>query len=156
MQANWDPPDHAGAYLHIKRLLDPHDVISPGEFITAPPVVDSERLVTVYESESAGRDHLSGNYPRIISFSVDGRFIFVRNTDRSAPARFRDSVECLRQDDTPSAAGLIDFSRGEPELSQPESRQPPTAACIKRCGALPMARPNSNSSPLDTTVRSGP
>ena len=95
MQTSGDPPDGGGAYLHIKRPLGLHDVTSPEEFITSPPVVDTERFVTVYESESAGRDHLSGNYPRIISFSVDGRFIFVRNTDPSAPARFRDSVECL-------------------------------------------------------------
>ena len=128
IQANGDPPDHAAAYLHIKRLRDLHDVTSPGEFITATSVVDSERFVTVYESESAGKDHLFGNYPRIVSFSVDGRFIFAQNTDPAAPARFRESVECLRQDDTSSDAGLIDFSRGKPELSQPESRQPPAAA----------------------------
>ena len=88
MQASGDPPDDAGAYLHIERLLDPHEVTSPGEFITAPPVVDNERFVTAYESESTGTDHLFGNYPRIISFSVDGRFIFARNTDPAAPARF--------------------------------------------------------------------
>ena len=91
MQANWDPPDHAGAYLHIKRLLDLHDVTSPGEFITAPPVVDSERLVTVYESESAGRGSFVRQVPedRFPSAWMDGSYS-LRNTDPSAPAKFRE------------------------------------------------------------------
>ena len=121
MQANGNPPDDAGAYPRIQRFLDRHDVTSREAFITALPEVFKERSVMVSASELAGKDHVSGGHPRIISFGGDGRFIFAWSTDPATPSGYRDSVEFLRQDATAWTAGVIDFSRGEPELSQPKS-----------------------------------
>ena len=121
MAANGDPPDNSGSYPRIQRFLDRHDVTSLEAFITALPEVFKERSVMVSASESAGKVHGSGGYPRIISFGGDGRFIFAWSIDPAAPSGYRDSIEFLRQDATAWTAGVIDFSRGEPELSQPES-----------------------------------
>ena len=77
----------------------------------------------VYASESPARDHVSGDYPRIVSWGGDGRFTFAWNTDPTAPTEFRDVVEFLRRGDSQWSAGLIDFSGATPTVTEPESCQ---------------------------------
>ncbi len=91
------------------------------EFIAALPALYKERFAMVFASESPARDHVSGDYPRMVSFGGDGRFVFSWNTDPAAPAMFRDGVEFLRRNDTEWSAGIIDFSGGTPTVTEPAS-----------------------------------
>ena len=121
MQANGDPPNDSGDYRRIQRFLDRHAVTSPEEFVAALPLVYRERFVLMYKSGAAAAEHVSSGHPRVISWGAHGHFTFAWNTDPDAPEPFRDSVEFLRQDDTAWTAGVIDFSSGTPEITEPES-----------------------------------
>ena len=123
MQADGSQPDNSGSYPRIQRFLDRHEVSSPEEFIAALPPPYLQRFVLMYRSESPAAPHVSGDYPRVISFGGDGAMTFAWTTDPSAPAPFRQSVEFLRQNDTDWAAGVIDFSGASPQIIEPASCQ---------------------------------
>ena len=123
MQANGDPPDDSGSYPKIQRFLDRHGVTSPEEFIAALPAVYRQRFAMVYASEAPAQPHVSGDFPRIVSWGGDGRFTFAWNTDASAPAELGNVVEFLRQGEDRWSAGVIDFSGGTPSITEPASCQ---------------------------------
>ena len=89
----------------------------------------------VYRSEALAQDHVSSDYPRIISFGGDGRFTFAWNTDVDAPSEFRDSVEFLRQNDDDWSAGVIDFSGASHTITEPASCQACHGSLNKPFGA---------------------
>ena len=91
------------------------------QFIAGLPALYKERFVMVYRSESPAQDHVSGEYPRIVSWGGDGRFIFSWNTDPATPVGMRDVVEFLRRGDTQWSAGMIDFSGATPTVTEPDS-----------------------------------
>ena len=91
------------------------------QFIGKLPALYKERFSMVFESDSPARAHVSGQYPRIVSWGPDGRFIFSWNTDPAAPASFRNGVEFLRRGSTEWSAGSIDFSGATPVVTEPES-----------------------------------
>ena len=121
--ANGDAPDNSGSNPRIQRFIDRHSITSPEEFIAALPDAYKQRFVLVYSSEAAAAAHVSGDYPRAISFGGDGALTFAWNTDPSAPAEFRQSVEFVRQNDTDWTAGVIDFSGESPQIIEPASCQ---------------------------------
>ena len=121
MQADGSQPDNSGSYPRIQRFLDRHEVSSPEEFIAALPPPYLQRFVLMYRSESPAAPHVSGDYPRVISFGGDGAMTFAWTTDPSAPAPFGQSVEFLRQNDTDWSAGVIDFSGADPQIIEPAS-----------------------------------
>ena len=123
MHANGDPPDESGSYPKIQRFLDRHSVTSPEAFIAALHDVYRQRFAMVYASESPAQPHVSGGFPRIVSWGGDGRFTFAWNTDPSAPAALGNVVEFLRQGDDQWSAGVIDFSGGTPSITEPSSCQ---------------------------------
>ena len=123
IQADGSPPDNAGPYPRLQRFLDRHDVNSPEEFVGALPPMYLQRFVLMLDSESPARLHVSGEHPRVISWGADGEFIFAWNTDPDASTEFRESVRFLRQDELAWSAGVIDFSRGNPEITEPASCQ---------------------------------
>ena len=123
IQSNGDLAGDTGDHPRINRFLTKHNITSPEEFIAALPPLYQERFTMVYQSEAAARDHVSGDHPRIISIGGDGRFTFAWNTDPDAPSQFRDAVEFLRQNDDDWSAGIIDFSRTNPAISEPASCQ---------------------------------
>ena len=114
MQQDGELAADSGNYSRIDRFLAKHNITSPEEFIAAPPPLYKERFTVVYRSEALAQDHVSSDYPRIISFGGDGRFTFAWNTDVDAPSEFRDSVEFLRQNDDDWSAGSDRLLRGEP------------------------------------------
>ena len=101
----------------LDRFLN--GVYTVEQFIAALPALHKERFAMVFASESPARDHVSINYPRIVSWGGDGRFTFSWNTDPAAPAQFRDGVEFLRRGDSEWSAGIIDFSGGAPTVTEP-------------------------------------
>ena len=105
----------------LERFLN--GVRTVEQFIAALPDLYKERFSMVYASESPAQDHVSSNYPRIVSFGGDGRFTFAWNTDPAAPAEFRDVVEFMRRGDSRWSAGLIDFSGSTPAVTEPASCQ---------------------------------
>ena len=113
--------DTGDYYPNIDSFLREHGITSPEEFIAALPPLYKERFTVVFRSQAAARDHVSGDYPRIISFGADGRFTFAWNTDPDAPSTFRDSVEFIRQNDDDWSAGIIDFSGNSPSITEPAS-----------------------------------
>ena len=119
--SNGDVTTDTGDYPHIDRFLTKHVITSPEEFIAALSPLYKERFTVVYRSQAAARDHVSGDYPRIISFGADGRFTFAWNTDPDAPSTFRDSVEFMRQNDDDWSTGIIDFSEDSPSITEPAS-----------------------------------
>ena len=121
--ANGDAPDNSGSHPRIQRFIDRHGITTPEEFIAALPDAYKQRFVLVYSSEAAAAAHVSGDYPRAISFGGDGALTFAWNTDPSAPAEFRESVEFVRQNDTDWSAGVIDFSGESPQIVEPASCQ---------------------------------
>ena len=121
--ANGDAPDNSGSNPRIQRFIDRHSITSPEEFIAALPDAYKQRFVLVYSSEAAAAAHVSGDYPRAISFGGDGALTFAWNTDPSAPAEFNQSVEFVRQNDTDWTAGVIDFSGESPQIIEPASCQ---------------------------------
>ena len=121
--ANGDAPDNSGSHPRIQRFIDRHSITTPEEFIAALPDAYKQRFVLVYSSEAAAAAHVSGDYPRAISFGGDGALTFAWNTDPSAPAEFRQSVEFVRQNDTDWTAGVIDFSGESPQIIEPASCQ---------------------------------
>ena len=121
--ANGDAPDNSASYPRIQRFIDRHSITSPEEFIAALPDAYKQRFVMMYSSEAPAAPHVSGDYPRVISFGGDGALTFAWNTDPSAPAMFRQSVEFLRQNDTDWTAGVIDFSGESPQIVEPASCQ---------------------------------
>ena len=123
MQADGSQPDNSGPYPRIQRFLDRHEVSSPEEFIAALPPPYLQRFVLMYRSESPAAPHVSGDYPRVISFGGDGAMTFAWTTDPSAPAPFKQSVEFLRQNDTDWTAGVIDYSGASPQIIEPASCQ---------------------------------
>ena len=123
MQADGSQPDNSGSYPRIQRFLDRHAVSSPEEFIAALPTSYLQRFVLMYRSESPAAPHVSGDYPRVISFGGDGALTFAWTTDPSAPGPFGQSVEFLRQNDTDWTAGVIDYSGASPQISAPASCQ---------------------------------
>ena len=123
MQADGSQPDNSGPYPRIQRFLDRHAVSSPEEFIAALPTPYLQRFVLMYRSESPAAPHVSGDYPRVISFGGDGALTFAWTTDPSAPGPFGQSVEFLRQNDTDWTAGVIDYSGASPQISAPASCQ---------------------------------
>ena len=110
-----------GDYPHIDRFLTKHGITSPEKFIASLSPLYKERFTVVFRSQAAAQDHVSGDYPRIISFGADGRFTFAWNTDPDAPSTFRDSVEFLRQNDDDWSTGIIDFSGDSPFITEPAS-----------------------------------
>ena len=123
MQADGSQPDNSGPYPRIQRFLDRHAVSSPEKFIAALPPSYLQRFVLMYRSESPAAPHVSGDYPRVISFGGDGALTFAWTTDPSAPGPFGQSVEFLRQNDTDWTAGVIDYSGASPQISEPASCQ---------------------------------
>ena len=123
MQADGSQPDNSGPYPRIQRFLDRHAVSSPEKFIAALPPSYLQRFVLMYRSESPAAPHVSGDYPRVISFGGDGALTFAWTTDPSAPGPFGQSVEFLRQNDTDWTAGVIDYSGAIPQISEPASCQ---------------------------------
>ena len=123
MQLDGELAADTGDYPRIHRFLTKHSVTSPEEFIAALPPLYKERFTVVYRSKAAAQDHVSGDYPRIISFGGDGRFTFAWNTDPNAPSEFLDAVEFLRQNDDDWSAGVIDFSGAAPSITEPASCQ---------------------------------
>ena len=121
--ANGDAPDNSGSHPRIQRFIDRHSITTPEEFIAALPDAYKQRFVLVYSSEAAAAAHVSGEYPRAISFGGDGALTFAWNTDPSAPAQFKQSVEFVRQNDTDWSAGVIDFSGASPQIIEPASCQ---------------------------------
>ena len=121
IQADGSQPGNSGSYPRIQRFMDSHEVSSPEEFIAALPPPYLQRFVLMYRSESPAAPHVSGDYPRVISFGGDGAMTFAWTTDPSAPAPFRQSVEFLRQNDTDWTAGVIDFSGPSPNIIEPAS-----------------------------------
>ena len=119
--SNGDVTTDTGDYPHIDSFLTEHGITSPEEFIAALPPLYKERFTVVFRSQAAARDHVSGDYPRIISFGADGRFTFAWNTDPDAPSTFRDSVEFIRQNDDDWSTGIIDFSGDSPSITEPAS-----------------------------------
>ena len=73
----------------------------------------------IYASQATAADHVFEEYPRIASFGADGRYTFAWNTNPSAPSRFRDAVEFLRQNEADWSAGIIDFTQTPPAISEP-------------------------------------
>ena len=123
MGANGDPPDNSGSYPRIQRFLDRHEVESPEDFVAALPTLYKQHFAMMYRSESPAQAHVSGDHPRVISWGPDGRFIFAWTTDESTPARMRESVEFLRQNDLDWTAGVIDFNGATPEITEPAGCQ---------------------------------
>ena len=123
MQPDGSQPDNSGPYPRIQRFLDRHEVSSPEDFIAALPPPYLQRFVLMYRSESPAAAHVSGDYPRVISFGGDGAMTFTWTTDPSAPAPFRQSVEFLRQNDTDWTAGVIDYSGASPQIIELASCQ---------------------------------
>ena len=121
--ANGDAPDNSGSNPRIQRFIDRHSITTPEEFIAALPDAYKQRFVLVYSSEAAAAAHVSGEFPRAISFGGDGALTFAWNTDPSAPAEFNQSVEFVRQNDTDWSAGVIDFSGESPQIIEPASCQ---------------------------------
>ena len=121
MGANGVAPDNSGTYPRIQRFVNDHSITSPEEFIAALPDLYKERFVMVYESEAAAKDHVSGDYPRIISWGADGRMTFAWNTDPTAPSEFKDGVEFLRKNEDDWTAGVVDFSGTTPTITEPAS-----------------------------------
>ena len=121
MQADGSQPDNSGSYPRIQRFIDRHQVSSPEEFIAALPASYLQRFVLMYRSESPAEPHVSGDYPRVISFGGDGAMTFAWTTDPAAPELFRQSVEFLRQNDTDWTAGVIDYSGESPQIIAPAS-----------------------------------
>ena len=119
--SNGNVTTDTGDYPHIDRFLTKHGITSPEEFIASLSPLYKERFTVVFRSKAAARDHVSGDYPRIISFGADGRFTFAWNTDPDAPSTFRDSVEFIRQNDDDWSAGIIDFSGNSPSITEPAS-----------------------------------
>ena len=119
--SNGDVTTDTGDYPHIDRFLTKHGITSPEEFIASLSPLYKERFTVVFRSQAAAQDHVSGDYPRIISFGADGRFTFAWNTDPDAPSTFRDSVEFLRQNDDDWSTGIIDFSGDSPSITEPAS-----------------------------------
>ena len=125
--SNGDVATDTGDYPHIDRFLTKHVITSPEEFIAALSPLYKERFTVVFRSQAAARDHVSGDYPRIISFGADGRFTFAWNTDPDAPSTFRDSVEFIRQNDGDWSTGIIDFSGIVPPSRSPRRARSATA-----------------------------
>ena len=121
MGANGVAPDNSGIYPRIQRFVNDHSITSPEEFIAALPDLYKERFVMVYESEAPAKDHVSGDYPRIISWGADGRMTFAWNTDPTAPSEFKDGVEFLRKNEDDWTAGVVDFSGTTPTITEPAS-----------------------------------
>ena len=119
--SNGDVTTDTGDYPHIDRFLTKHGITSPEEFIASLSPLYKERFTVVFRSQAAAQDHVSGDYPRIISFGADGRFTFAWNTDPDAPSTFRESVEFLRQNDDDWSTGIIDFSGDSPSITEPAS-----------------------------------
>ena len=117
MQDNADLPPWGVDAGSLDRFLD--EVNTVEQFIAALPALYKERFAMVFASESPARDHVSSNYPRILSWGGDGRFIFSWNTDPAAPAQFRNGVEFLRRGDSEWSAGIIDFSARTPTVTEP-------------------------------------
>ena len=121
--ANGDAPDNSGSNPRIQRFIDRHSITTPEEFIAALPDAYKERFVLMYNSGAPAAPHVSGDYPRVISFGGDGALTFAWTTDPSAPAELNQSVEFLRQNDTDWTAGVIDFSGESPQIVEPASCQ---------------------------------
>ena len=121
--ANGDAPDNSGSNPRIQRFIDRHSITTPEEFIAALPDAYKQRFVLMYNSGAPAAPHVSGDYPRVISFGGDGALTFAWTTDPSAPAELNQSVEFLRQNDTDWTAGVIDFSGESPQIGEPASCQ---------------------------------
>ena len=117
--ANGDAPNNSASYPRIQRFINRHSITSPEEFIAALPDAYKQRFVMMYNSGAPAAPHVSGDYPRVISFGGDGALTFAWTTDPSAPAELNQSVEFLRQNDTDWTAGVIDFSGESPQIVEP-------------------------------------
>lgn len=110
-------------YPAIQGLLDSSGASSPEEFIAALPLEHRQRFVLYFDSTSPAADHVSDEWPRVITIGWDASLVYAWNSDPDAPSEFYDTVEFLRQDRAGWTAGIIDFSDGSPSISEPASCQ---------------------------------
>ena len=121
LEQSVDLPPWAVDAGQLESLLNGAQTVE--QFVAGLPALYKERFAMVFASESQAREHVSGYFPRIVSWGGDGRFTFAWNTDPGAPTEFRDVVEFLRRGDFQWSAGVIDFSGATPRVTEPESCQ---------------------------------
>ena len=102
-------------------------ITSVEDFVAALPVLHKRHVAFVYRSEALFKEFISGQYPRVISWGADGRFVFSWSTDPASPGH--EFVEFLKPERDRWIAGVIDFSGSTPTLREP-------AACASCHGQL--------------------
>ena len=103
----------------LRRLIEANGATTVERFVAALPTMHKRNFVLVYESLGLGKEFVSGDHPRVISWGADGRFMFSWQTNPAASEEFRESVEFLHSTGTEWLAGVIDFSASSPEIRQP-------------------------------------
>ena len=101
----------------ISEFIENESIESVEEFIEALPPLHKRHFLLVFNSEAPNKDFVSEDYPRIISWGANARFILSWATNPDVPNY--QSVEFLEQGSNRWTSGAIDFSSSPPEISNP-------------------------------------
>ncbi len=101
----------------ISEFIENESIESVEEFIEALPPLHKRYFLLVFNSEAPNKDFVSEDYPRIISWGANARFILSWATNPDIPKY--QSVEFLEQGSDRWTSGVIDFSSSPPEISNP-------------------------------------
>ena len=111
----------------VLRHLRDHGVTTVEGLVNALPPLHRSHAALVFESQALGAEFVSDEFPRVVSWGADARFVLSWSTDPDSP--FAESVEFLEPGRERWAAGVIDFSGDRPAIRYP-------AACATCHGDL--------------------
>ena len=101
----------------ILNFVQEQNIDTVEKLIESLPQAYKKYVTLVFESEALHRDFVSGDYPRVVSWGADGRFILSWSTHPNTPSY--QSVEFLQHDMDRWILGVIDFSEDRPSVKNP-------------------------------------
>ncbi len=102
---------------NILLYLRDNNINTVEGLIQALPPWHRKNAVLMFKSQAGNAEFVSGEFPRVISFGADARFILSWGTNPNSPG-YR-SVEFLEPSNERWAAGVIDFRGRVPVLRNP-------------------------------------
>ena len=101
----------------LLNTLRDRQITSVEDFVAELPPLHKRHVAFVYRSEALFKEFISGDFPRVISWGADARFVFSWSTDPASPGHA--FVEFLKPLRDRWIAGVIDFSGPTPALREP-------------------------------------